>query len=64
MTAPWPVVQLWLTERARPGVDGRQRPTQVRQMVKRRAAKAEITKRIHDRFTLMRSGTRTPPSSK
>jgi hypothetical protein len=33
-------------------------------MVKRRAAKAEITKRIHDRFTLMRSGTRTPPSSK
>jgi integrase/recombinase XerD len=49
------VVQLWLAERARLGMNGRQKlfctlaggplsANQVRQMVKRRAAKAEITK--------------------
>ena len=52
------MVQLWLAERARLGVNGRQRlfctlqggplsANQVRQMVKRRAAKAGITKRVH-----------------
>jgi site-specific recombinase XerD len=52
------VLQLWLAERAKLRVNGRQRlfctlqggalsANQVRQMVKRRAAKAEITKRVH-----------------
>ena len=52
------VLQLWLAERAKLGMNGRQRlfctlqggplsANQVRQMVKRRAAKAEITKRVH-----------------
>ena len=53
------VVQLWLAERAKlPGVNGRQRlfctlqggplsANQVRQMVKRRAARASIDKRVH-----------------
>jgi site-specific recombinase XerD len=52
------VLQLWLAERARLGMNGRQKlfctlgggplsANQVRQMVKRRAAKAEITKTVH-----------------
>ncbi|MGH3254837.1 MAG: tyrosine-type recombinase/integrase [Streptosporangiaceae bacterium] len=53
------VVQLWLAERAKlPGVNGRQRlfctlkggalsANQVRQMIKRRAARAGIDKRVH-----------------
>jgi site-specific recombinase XerD len=52
------VVQLWLAERAKLGVNGRHKlfctlqggplsANQVRQMVKRRAARADITKRVH-----------------
>jgi site-specific recombinase XerD len=52
------VVQLWLAERARLGFNGRQKlfctlaggplsSNQVRQMVKRRAARAGIDKRVH-----------------
>jgi site-specific recombinase XerD len=52
------VVQLWITERARLGMNGRQTlfctlaggplsANQVRQMTRRRAAKADIGKRVH-----------------
>jgi site-specific recombinase XerD len=58
MTARSRVIQLWLAERARLGVNGRHKlfctltggplsANHVRQMVKRRAARAEITKRVH-----------------